>query len=241
MISRGHQTGGRGVGERRSHVAGVTRERLKDGSLLAEWRASALPGYQLRTDDELESSLREALERRTPGTDVWVFGYGSLIWNPAFEFAETRIAVLHGLHRRFCIETRTGRGSPENPGLALALDSGGSCRGLAFRLDENQIEEELPLVWRREMVSGVYEARWVDIRLGSRDGRRARAITFVANRNNDRYVHGLSRAAVAIRIATARGEFGTCHEYLVNTIDKLREMQIPDSGLERIKLLIGTK
>lgn len=217
---------------------GITRERLKDGSLLAEWRAAALPGYTILSDEEIEASLRKTLSRRVPGEEVWVFGYGSLIWNPAFNFIEKRAAFAHGFHRSFCVETKTGRGSPEKPGLALALDIGGSCKGLAFQIADSEVEEELLLVWRREMVSGVYKARWIDIRFDGANGKRARAVTFVANRCNDRYVSGLSDIEIASKIADARGAFGTCREYLENTIRQLNELGFRDSGLERIRRCI---
>jgi cation transport protein ChaC len=214
--------------------AGITREKLRDGSLLAAWRASMPPGVSLRTDEELEASLDATLARHPPGADVWVFGYGSLMWNPAFEFVEKRLAILRGYHRRFCVETRTGRGTHENPGLALALDGGGSCRGIAFRLADHQIREELLLVWRREMVSGAHEARWVDICFDAKGRNRGKAVTFFADHGDDRYAGGLTEREIAKRIATARGTLGSCREYLASTIHQLRELGIPDSGVERI-------
>ena len=96
-----------------------------------------------------------------PDGPVWLFGYGSLIWNPAFEFAEKRPATVHGLHRRFCLRTFLGRGSKDRPGLVLALDRGGCCRGVAFRIAAERVESELDIVWRREMISDAYRPRWL--------------------------------------------------------------------------------
>ncbi|MFM0289309.1 gamma-glutamylcyclotransferase [Paraburkholderia megapolitana] len=215
----------------------ITRERLKDGSLLAEWRATAPAGSPVRSDEEIAASLKAALAERPAEGDVWVFGYGSLIWNPTFEFVEQRTALLQGWHRRFCVWTKGGRGSPDAPGLTLALDRGGSCRGIAFRLDPKQVDEELFILWRREMVSGVYEARWVDIKVENEKTivQKARAITFVANRSHDRFTDQLSDDEIARRIAAARGPLGTCQEYFMNTIGHLEALGLRDVGLERIR------
>jgi cation transport protein ChaC len=212
----------------------ITRERLRDGSHLAELRARAAPGT-IRSDSEIESSIAEALARRPKDGDVWVFGYGSLIWNPAFEFVEKRVALVRGWHRRFCLWLRGGRGTPESPGLMLALDRGGCCRGVAFRLDPRQIEEELLILWRREMLSGSYEARWLDAR--SCEGP-VRVLTFVANRRHDRFTNLLSDEEVADRIAVARGPLGSCAEYLLNTVEHLEALGFRDQSLERIKMLV---
>jgi cation transport protein ChaC len=212
----------------------ITREGLRDGSHLAELRARALPGA-IRTDSEIEASLAEALAGRPEDGDVWVFGYGSLIWNPAFEFVEKRVALVRGWHRRFCLWLKGGRATPESPGLMLALDRGGCCRGVAFRLDPRQVEEELLILWRREMLSGSYEARWLDAR--SCEGP-VRVVTFVANRRHDRFTNLLSDEEVADRIAVARGPLGSCAEYLLNTVEHLEALGFRDQSLERIRTLV---
>jgi glutathione-specific gamma-glutamylcyclotransferase len=213
----------------------ITREQLRDGSQLAEWRASALPGSYILTDEEIDASLRRCLSQRPVDADVWIFGYGSLIWNPAFEFVEKDVSLMQGWHRRFCIWTMTGRGSPETPGLALALDRGGSCKGIAFRLKESTVEEELTILWRREMVSGVYEARWIDAELRYQRGKKIRVLAFVANRQHARFTNTLSGAQIADRIMAARGSFGSNLEYFTNTFEHLKKFGIRDTGLDRIK------
>jgi cation transport protein ChaC len=210
----------------------ITRERLRDGSHLAQLRARALPGFPIRSDEEIEASLKQALAGRPDKGDVWVFGYGSLIWNPAFEFAEKRVAMVRGWHRRFCLWLKAGRGTPELPGLMLALDRGGSCRGLAFRVDKAKVEEELLILWRREMLSGSYEARWVDAHTTQGT---VRAVTFVANRRHARFTNLLSDEEVADRIAIARGPLGSCAEYLLNTVEHLEALGFRDASLERIR------
>src|SRR5258708_1524202 len=112
-------------------LVAITREGLADGSLLARVRSGLLPGMVVRTDEEIAASLNELLAAHDLATDIWLFGYGSLMWTPAFAYAERRVGLLHGWHRRFCLWLEMGRGSPANPGLMLALDRGGNCRGVA--------------------------------------------------------------------------------------------------------------
>ena len=112
----------------------ITRERLLSGAHLAAIRKRATPDFPVRTDEELDASLDAALAGHPAGEDVWVFGYGSLMWNPAFHHAESRLGSVRGWHRRFCLDLTRGRGSPDCPGLMLALDRGGTCRGMAFRV-----------------------------------------------------------------------------------------------------------
>ena len=212
----------------------ITREGLRDGSHLAELRARAAPGA-IRSDSEIEASLAEALAKRPENGDVWVFGYGSLIWNPAFDYVEKRVALIRGWHRRFCLWLRGGRATPDIPGLMLALDRGGSCRGVAFRINARKVEEELLILWRREMLAGSYEARWLDAK--SCDGP-IKVVTFVANRRNSRFTNLLSDEEVAERIAVARGPLGSCAEYLLNTVEHLEALGFRDQSLERIRTLV---
>ncbi|HVV92051.1 MAG TPA: gamma-glutamylcyclotransferase [Hyphomicrobiales bacterium] len=214
----------------------ITRERLRDPRVLDEMRARQ-PGMKLRTDAELDASLHATLAGRRPGEPVWVFGYGSLIWNPAFEFAERRVGLIHGWHRRFCLWMISGRGSPEVPGLMLALDRGGSCRGIAYRLSERQVADELILVWRREMLSGVYHARWVEAATATGP---VRAITFTANRAHDRFV-ALPEERVAEMVGQARGALGSCRDYLDRTVEHLETLGFRDAALERIRARVGTR
>jgi cation transport protein ChaC len=209
----------------------ITRERLRDGSHLARLRARATPEMPICSDEELEASLDATLAEAPPGQDVWVFGYGSLMWNPAFLFAERRLGTVRGLHRRFCLWMWRGRGTLQCPGLMLALDRGGTCRGIAFRVEAAQARHELLLVWRREMLSGAYQARWVNV--ATEDGP-VRAVTFVANANHDRYAGKLSEDEAAARILQASGELGTCLDYFERTVRILKTLQVDDRALERI-------
>jgi cation transport protein ChaC len=209
----------------------ITREGLADGSMLARVRARLLPGMVVRSDAEIEASLDAMLAAHDPAADVWVFGYGSLMWNPAFTYAERQVGVVRGYHRRFCLWLEMGRGSPDNPGLMLALDNGGVCRGVAFRIPAAQVRSELLIIWRREMFGTAYLARWVRVRMV---GATVPAITFVVNRAGPRYAGKVTDAEAARHIATATGSLGSCVSYLDNTMEHLRSLGIRDAGLERI-------
>ncbi|MFP8780102.1 gamma-glutamylcyclotransferase [Hydrogenophaga sp. RWCD_12] len=219
----------------------ITRDRLRDGSLLAQWRAAALPNYTVRSDEEIERSLSHTLASRPSDGEVWVFGYGSLIWNPTFDFAEKRVALLRGWHRRYCLWIKQGRATPERPGLTLALDRGGACNGVAFRIEAKRVEEELLMLWRREMASGVYEARWIDIRLQGAESSMVKAVTFVANRRHERFTDSLTDEQIADCILLAKGQFGTSLEYFWNTIGHLESLGLRDSGLDRLRVYVSTR
>ena len=215
----------------------ITRETLMDGSLQALQRqqADSHPDMRWRTEAELAASFEKILGQLGQSEDLWVFGYGSLIWNPAFDYAERRCALLHGWHRRFCLKLYAGRGTLETPGLMLALDHGGACRGVAFRIAGANVRQELSLLWRREMFGGSYNARWVNLAgCGADKGVKFRAITFVINHAHPRYLPELTVAQTVALIATGCGELGSCREYLENTVTHLRALGVRDRNLSRI-------
>ena len=208
-----------------------TRRHLSDGSFVRALRADPPPGVRLRSDEELEATLEALLRTHDPREDLLVFGYGSLMWNPALDVVDARVARVAGWHRRFCLRSLIGRGTPETPGVMLALDRGGACRGLALRIEAAKARAELRLLWQREMVSGSYDARWVCARI---DGEPARALTFVVNRGLDRYIGERDPGHVAHLIATGRGSLGTARDYFESTRRTLRQLGIRDAGIERL-------
>jgi cation transport protein ChaC len=215
----------------------ITRDTLIDGSLQALQRKQAdrHPDMRWRTEAEMAASFEKILGQHGQNEDLWVFGYGSLIWNPAFEYVERRCALVHGWHRRFCLKLYVGRGTVETPGLMLALDRGGACRGVAFRIAAAKVRQELSLLWQREMFGGSYNARWVSLNgCGEAKGEKFQAITFVINHAHPRYMPELSVEQIAALIATGCGELGTCREYLENTVAHLRELGVRDTNLTRI-------
>ena len=158
----------------------LTRKDLEEDGLRKHF-AGSYPATQVLTPEQLERSVGNMLATHPSGEDLWLFGYGSLIWNPCIEFAERRVVLVRGHHRRFCVWSHMGRGTRERPGLVLGLDSGGSCHGVAFRIEASKVRTELRLVWRREMVVGSYRPRWV--RAESFD-KTLSAIAFVVNRDH---------------------------------------------------------
>jgi len=215
----------------------ITRETLINGSVMALQRqhADKHPDMRWRTEAEMAHSFETMLGQLPAEEDLWVFGYGSLIWNPAFDYDEKRCALLRGWHRRFCLKLYAGRGTVETPGLMLALDRGGACRGVAFRIPRAKVRQELHLLWQREMFGGSYNARWVKLApAGGQSGEAFRAITFVINHAHPRYMPELSVEQTAALIATGCGELGSCREYLENTVAHLLELGVKDTNLTRI-------
>lgn len=210
----------------------LTRQSILDGSIHQSLRAVLGPNVRLMTDEERHADIATMIARSPKPGRVWVFAFGSLIWNPAFEFAERRVARIHGFHRAFCLWNRAGRGSPERPGLMLSLESGGSCTGVAYRLAPGTESTELDVLWRREMLTLSYRPVWTLAR--TPEGPEP-VITFTANRAHERYVPGLDHQTVAHHIATAQGHLGRCCDYLFETVAHLRELGIRDRRLEALE------
>lgn len=218
----------------------LTRADLESGHLRQQFiQAGLQAGLNLHvlSDAELEASLRGILQQQ-PNSEVWLFAYGSLIWNPIFRFADRRVGTIHGLHRRFCLWTPLGRGTPDHPGLVLGLDRGGRCRGIVYRIAAADVWAELWLVWRREMVVGSYVPRWVKVT----DGTETRgAITFVVNRKHPCYAHSLTQTQTVEAIATSAGRLGSCSDYLLQTVEGLLSMGIADQQLLRLRDRVLTR
>ena len=215
---------------KRSHR--LTREALRDG-FVHEMIARSGTNLPVLSDAARHASLQVTLAAQPAPGDVWLFGYGSLIWNPAFHHVEQKPVLIRGWHREFCLSTPIGRGTPEAPGLVLGLDRGGSCRGVAFRIARAEAAAELELVWRREMVTGAYVPRWVRL-YDPGLPEDTFAIAFTINRKAPNYVRSASQADTARVIATACGVLGSCRDYLFDTIHGLEGFGIHDHHLNRI-------
>lgn len=209
----------------------LTRDLIASGGIAALVARDA-PSLNVLSDEQRAASLRAMLETR-PGGDVWLFGYGSLIWNPAIRAQERRTGSIGGWHRAFCLTSVIGRGTQAEPGLTLALDEGGTCAGVAYRLAEHELEEELSLVWRREMVSGAYVPRWMDL-FDAQGDHFGGAIAFTVDRASHHYAGGLGLEETVRRLATARGAIGTAAEYLYRTCAGLHACGIPDAELDAL-------
>lgn len=163
----------------------------------------------------------------------WIFGYGSLMWRPGFDYLRSEPALVHGYHRSLCVYSFVHRGTPEEPGLVLGLDRGGSCHGMAFQVAPEKWEDTIAYLRAREQVTSVYIEKQKSIRLiGS--GRTAEAITYVVDRAHRQYAGVLSEEKLLAHVRRGQGVSGRCTDYLINTLAHLREMKIHDPRLERL-------
>jgi cation transport protein ChaC len=178
---------------------------------------------------------RQIGECPSGGGDLWVFGYGSLMWEPGFSYAEAVPARLGGYHRALCLLSIRYRGTPERPGLVLALDRGGSCRGLAFRVAVEHAEATRAYLWAREMPTEAYLPRELPVRLG--DGRRVAALAFVARREHSQYFRPESAKQAAGLVVQGCGPRGSSLDYLRNVVCRLDDFGITDVALHRVLAL----
>lgn len=166
-----------------------------------------------------------------PAGEIWVFGYGSLMWDPGFPHSECHSALLHGYHRAFCVYSHRYRGTREKPGLVLGLTPGGACRGKAFRVAQSDVREALNALWLREMPRRTYRPRMLQIAVGPQ---RVRALAFVADPRHFAYAGKLAPELAAQCIARGCGLRGPNIDYLRNTLAHLLELGVRDHGLERL-------
>jgi cation transport protein ChaC len=188
-------------------------------------------------EDERARLFRETMAQAPNSDDVWVFGFGSLLWNPGFAPLERRPATLDGYQRRFQIWSTMARGTPDRPGLALCLEpTAGNCRGIAYRLAPESRESDLAYLWQREMVSGVYRAAWIDV--VADDGSRVTALTWLANPGHIQSAGPRPAEEMAKVMAGGKGKYGTCRDYPANTIVEMAKLGERDPFLERVLELI---
>jgi len=164
--------------------------------------------------------------------EFWVFGYGSLMWNPGFAFEERLPARAFGFRRSLCVWSHVHRGTPDHPGLVLGLDRGGSCRGVAFRVSLDKREDVLDYLRRRELVTSVYLERVLPVSLS--DGRLARAVGYVVDRGHMQYAGALAVERAAEVVRSSVGQSGPNDAYVFNTLAHLKEMGIRDLWLEGV-------
>lgn len=184
------------------------------------------------TSDELAASLDRTLHGWDGHTDLWLFAYGSLIWNPGLPIAEDMRARVHGYHRGLYLWSRVNRGTPEHPGLVLALDRGGSCAGVAMRLPAPGARAHLETLWLREMAMGSYRPAWLRCTLA--DGRAVPALSFVMRRDVRSYAGRLDDTLIRTVFERAQGRYGTTRDYVARTVRALREAGMPDLALEAV-------
>ncbi len=174
-------------------------------------------------------SLRATLAAAPSQTDIWVFAYGSLIWNPCFNATDRRAVTLPTHRRAFNVWSMLARGTPDQPGLGLGLEPGGTCTGVAFRLDDASLQEDLATLWAREMHNGIYMPEWLAV---TTDSSPFTALCFVADPSHAQYAGTLPDDDVAAVIASAEGKFGSCRDYLASTVHALDAHGFADDALQ---------
>jgi cation transport protein ChaC len=197
-------------------------------------------GRRVATDEDHAAAIREILAA-VPPHGIWVFAYGSLIWNPEFAFDEVRGAVASGWHRAFCLGfDRWFRGSADRPGVTLALDRGGRCRGVAYRLAPSGLEEGLLGLMRREIrfIPRSYAIRWLRV---TTEAGPLRALAFTMDRASPAYVGRLTPEVVADTLAGAVGPWGSMAEYLRSTVEHLEALGIHDRRLWRLQDMVADR
>lgn len=203
---------------------------------LAVWdqraRAAGHPAAWRLPDAEREATRHAVLGQRDGNRDVWVFAYGSLMWDPGIHFAEVRLARVEGFQRRFSYRITSGRGSPECPALMLTLaPQAGQCTGLVFRIPADLVEAETTILWRREMVRGGYAPQWRPAATPQGD---IEALVFAANRDHPEYVGELPLPETAAVVAAACGPLGSNRAYLESLATQLAALDIDDAYIAEL-------
>ena len=206
----------------------LSRDTLAELDRIAQ--ENGYPEQWRLTDEQRETTRAAVLARR--GADLWVFAYGSLMWDPGVHIVEIRTATLLGFHRSFCLKSKIGRGSAHKPALMAALDRGGACHGLALRIPAEHVDRETEILWMREMLAGSYVPTFVALETPQGS---VEAVTFVINHQSDRYVR-LDIEETARLIATGRGIRGTSLEYLENLADRLDLLGLSDPAIVELRL-----
>ena len=169
-----------------------------------------------------------------PHSAFWLFAYGSLMWEPSFPFADQRCAILDGYHRALCVYSWVYRGTEETLGLVFGLEHGGTVEGIAFQIATEHAEDVFAQVYEREMVTAVYTPVWAPCSLTDHQTKTVTALAFVAESSNEQYAGERSEAETLELVRQGHGKAGPCTEYVMNTVNHLRDLGIRDAALERI-------
>ena len=185
------------------------------------------------SDDRRGEILDETLLRRPDDGPLRIFGYGSLMWSPCFEVTDKSLCTLSDYHRGFSIWSVFARGTPEHPGLGFALEEkeGASCEGIVFTLPDKTTRDDLVPLWEREMWTETYHPEWVMVET---ETERMCALTFVVSTDHRQYAGNLPIAEKAAYIAKATGKYGTCYDYLAQTVTEIRRLGVHDAEMEEL-------
>ena len=193
------------------------------------------------TDADYDKSVVDMLHSHpAPHLPTWLFAYGSLIWKPEIDYASEEIGLARGWHRAFCFHIPRFRGTPDNPGLMMALDRGGQCRGVLFRLPDRDLAGQLDKLFRQEFRARPQNnlPRWIKVETASGP---VNALAFIMNRASPYYAGRLPLHAVADILARACGHGGSGAEYLFNTVSHLEARGIRDVDLWRLQHLVAAR
>lgn len=218
----------------------LSREALISGEFLTTVRRlwkDRTPNVKIKSDEDLAREQAHFLNLQSDqkNNNIWVFGYGSLMWNPLVEFTERRSGIVKGWHRRLNLYMHGGRGTVENPGLTLGLSEGGVTEGVAMLLPAKTAEFELSLVWQRELISYMYLPLRVDVET---EKGTIKAITFISNVEHNNYAGRLADKDIAKIVASASGALGSNAEYLSQTVASIKSLNLKDEELEHIQDLV---
>ncbi|NLA51229.1 MAG: gamma-glutamylcyclotransferase [Alcaligenaceae bacterium] len=208
----------------------LNRKDLSNGNYLNSFHKT--PGFNWWSEEQIKMSMHATLAQRPSSQPVWLFAYGSLIWNPQCHYVESVPALLDGWRRSFCMKLIAGRATLEQPGRMLSLSPAGKTQGFALRFDEDNLEEELLMVWRREMVAGSYQPDWAELNL--HDGRKAKAIIFRADPQGQLHEHDDSINTVSPIIAKANGILGSNIDYVMQLDDTLKKHNFSDDYVAQL-------
>lgn len=208
----------------------LNRDAIRSGAYLESFES--LPKDMLWTQAQIDRSLADTMAMRPPGADVWVFAYGSLMWNPISKYDQRVVATLHDWHRSFCLRLIAGRASPERPGRMLSLEPGGKTEGVALRIPQALLDEELRILWIREMVTGAYTPTWAPVTFDNGD--EGVALAFVADPRQSQYEADSGLSVIAPLMASASGLFGSNAEYVFKLQCALTECGMSDHYIDAL-------
>ena len=209
----------------------LTRDNITQGRLGEKIR-SISGSDKVLTKEELINERRKIIPDNGIGNDLYVFAYGSLLWNPTVEYEGQFLAKIYGFHRSFCMKTYLGRGSFDNPGLMLGLDKGGSCQGLAFKLKKSNAIKNIDILFQREMVTAAYRPKLLKTKLAN--GKIVLSLAFTVDKKHKNFFEKKDVKIKGKMISKANGFLGSCREYFDNTLHSLSELNIIDNEMRSI-------
>ena len=211
----------------------LTKKNINEGRL-GEKIKSISGSDKVLTKNELIKERRKIIPDNGIGEDIYIFGYGSLLWNPTINYEAQYLAKVYGFHRSFCMKTNLGRGSFKNPGLMLGLDKGGSCIGSAYKLNRDDAIKNIDILFKREMVTGAYKPKLLKTKLDN--NKIVLSLAFTVDKKHKNYFSDKDTSVKASMISKANGFLGSCKEYFDYTLKSLEELNITDKEMRAISL-----